>query len=250
MSKRYLDPQNPIAFKRLFGKEENKELLRTFLDEVLKEELKAPLKEVKLLTPFQELEARTQKQSILDVHCRDAQGNECIIEMHAAQQKDFPLGPGYYTAKALCQRVAHEPIHQSFIEHVVFLTFCPFSVFPKKEHYKIRYHTVHIQTNEQELNKLCYAFVELLKFEEKRHKEISQLTQEEKFYYLLLHAPQTTPEEVAVLTRGDKVLAKAYRELDRARWSPAEMKDYENAQKRMRRNKPNAAMQAKEEDRT
>ncbi len=229
MLQRYLDPQNPIAFKRLFGEERNKEMLLALLCEVLKKRIKAPLKEGYFLTPLQELEAHTQKQSIVDLHCRDEEGAQYIIEMHLAQKEEFQQGARYYTQKTLCNRMEKGESYEH-VERVIFLTFCNASVsFRKRKNYAALRTILAKRIKEYDPQKFCFVFIDLPKFEQ-GNKKINKLSQEGKFCYFLLHAPDTTPEELAVLTWGDKVMEKAYQEIDRAHWSAEEMQRYEAAQ--------------------
>ena len=55
--KKYLNPQNDVAFKRIFGTEKNKDILIAMLNAVLKSQLHTPITQVSFLSPFQEPEA-------------------------------------------------------------------------------------------------------------------------------------------------------------------------------------------------
>ncbi len=233
---RYLDPKNDIAFKRIFGQEKNKEILLVLLNEVLKDQIKNPIKDVHFLSPFQEPEALAQKQSIVDVLCRDEEGTQYIIEMQVARQKGFRKRAEFYASRAFWSQMG-EGEEYEHLKAVIFLAFCNFSLFPKKEHYKSDHKSKDTRTGEHDMNSVNFTFVELPKFEKQRHKEISELSQEEKFYYFLLHAPHTSPEDLAVLTKHDKVMEKAYQELNKVYWTKEEIDRYEDQKKRIRDNK-------------
>ena len=64
---KFLNPRNDVAFKRLFGSEENKEILITLLNEVLKDQFHKSIVDVSFLKTFQEPEYKIFKQSIIDV---------------------------------------------------------------------------------------------------------------------------------------------------------------------------------------
>ncbi len=209
MLQRYLNPQNDIAFKRLFGQEKNKELLLALLSEVLEGQIKDPLKEVHFLPPFQEPEVVEYKQSIVDVLCRDEKGTQYIIGMQVAHQKVFCERAQYYIARAFSSQMKKGGKYEH-VKGVIFLAFCNFVLFPSKQHYKSEIGSWDNETRSHQLDKLDFTFVELPKFQKQYHKEISELTQEEKFYYFLVHAPETKPEQLAVLTKQDKVMKKAY----------------------------------------
>ena len=71
---KYLNPQNGFAFKRLFGVEKNKDILMELLNCVLKRQLHQHVVEVTFLPPVLDPEIFSQKQSIVDVLCKDQDG--------------------------------------------------------------------------------------------------------------------------------------------------------------------------------
>ena len=62
---KYLNPRNDIAFKKIFGTEKNKDILKHFLNDVIVTEGKKPIREVTLLDPMQQPEIIHKKQSVL-----------------------------------------------------------------------------------------------------------------------------------------------------------------------------------------
>jgi hypothetical protein len=63
MVARFLDPKNDYAFKQIFGTEKHKDILIHFLNDVLKLEGAHVISEVKFLTPIQDPEIASKKQS-------------------------------------------------------------------------------------------------------------------------------------------------------------------------------------------
>ncbi len=51
LAQKYLDPKNNAAFKCIFGKEKNKDILIKMLNAVLKNQLHKPIKEIEFLNP-------------------------------------------------------------------------------------------------------------------------------------------------------------------------------------------------------
>lgn len=62
-----LDPRNDFLFKRIFGSEDNRDVLLTFLNRTFAEANQPPLTEIQLLNPYTDKDAPTDKQSILDI---------------------------------------------------------------------------------------------------------------------------------------------------------------------------------------
>ena len=102
MSK-FLNPKNDIAFKKIFGAEQNKDILIQFINDILKLKGKKAIEQVTTLSTVQEPEIAVKKQSILDVLCRDKRGGQIIVEMQASPQKGFEKRAQYYAAKAYAQ---------------------------------------------------------------------------------------------------------------------------------------------------
>ena len=234
--KKYLNPQNDVAFKRIFGTEKNKDILIPMLNSVLKSQLHTPITQVSFLSPFQEPEALAKKQSIVDVLCEDTDGCQYIIEMQIASAKGFEERAQYYAYKAFINQLNEgEGYHD--LKEVIFLAFCNFPIFPKKEAYKSEHVTLDKKTGENNLDKLSFTFVDLVKFDENRTKAVNELTLEEKFYYFLRHAPEMNDEALSELIGNDGIIRKAFYELERFGWSEEEIRRYEQEDKRVRDNR-------------
>ena len=102
--KKYLNPQNDVAFKRIFGQEKNKDILLAMLNCVLAKQIHKPLKEVHFVSPIQEGNTVYQKRSAIDVLCKDQDGCTYIIEMQVEKDSEFRERAQYYTAKAFANQ--------------------------------------------------------------------------------------------------------------------------------------------------
>jgi len=158
MFTRFLDPQNEIAFKKIFGSEKNKDILITLLNEVLKKQLKSPIKNVTFLSPIQEPEVLPKKQSIVDVLCRDEKGAQYIIEMQVAHSAGFEERAQYYAAKAFISQMNKDG-SQEDIKEVIFLAFTNFPIFPQKASYKNEQLILDKKTLENDLGKFSFTFI-------------------------------------------------------------------------------------------
>lgn len=130
MLSKYLNPRNDIAFKRLFGQEKNKDILLAMLNSVAREHLHKPLEEVEFLSPNLDPDVYSQKQSILDVLCKDQDGCQYIIEMQNAYQKGFEEQIQYYACKTYVTQ-AESGMAYINLKRVIFLAFCDFDLFPR-----------------------------------------------------------------------------------------------------------------------
>jgi predicted transposase/invertase (TIGR01784 family) len=96
---RYIDPRTDFGFKRLFGGEESKEILKQFLFDIL--QLAHPIQEITYV-PQEQLPASPQeRRGIYDVYCIDSSGQRFVVEMQRqlpANIKDRSL---YYSTFAI-----------------------------------------------------------------------------------------------------------------------------------------------------
>ncbi|MEM7174281.1 MAG: Rpn family recombination-promoting nuclease/putative transposase, partial [Bacteroidota bacterium] len=86
---KYLNPQNEVAFKRIFGQEKNKDILLALLNTVLKTQIHRPIQEAHLIPRVQDPETLAKKTSVLDLMCKDQDGCMYIIEMQVANSEGF-----------------------------------------------------------------------------------------------------------------------------------------------------------------
>ncbi len=173
MLSKYLNPQNDIAFKRLFGTEGNKDILISLLNEVLKSQLKNPIEKVTFLSPEQKPELMVNKQSIVDALCQDDKGTQYIIEMDVANTDVFYGRAQYYASKAFISQMNPGGLYEG-VKGVIFLVFCNFNIFPKKLSYKSEHITFEEKKIENDLDKFSFTFIELDKFKKQKPKEISK----------------------------------------------------------------------------
>jgi predicted transposase/invertase (TIGR01784 family) len=66
---KYIDPRIDFAFRKIFGSEDGKDILISFLESLLGLEGDKRIKEITILDPFQLPKIKAMKHSILDVKC-------------------------------------------------------------------------------------------------------------------------------------------------------------------------------------
>ncbi len=80
---KFLDPKNDLSFKKIFGSEKNKNILILihFLNDILDFSTSDQIIEIEFLSTIMDPEIASDKQSIVDVLCKDSIGNRFVIEM-------------------------------------------------------------------------------------------------------------------------------------------------------------------------
>lgn len=94
-----LDPKNDFVFKRIFGSEENKDVLLAFLNRTFQEAGEPPLTEIVLMNPYTDKDSPQDKQSIFDIQARTAEGKLINIEMQLFNRYDNEKRTLYYWSK-------------------------------------------------------------------------------------------------------------------------------------------------------
>ena len=83
-----INPRVDIAFEKLFGVEENKDLLISLLNSIVSEH--DQVDEIELLNPYNERNYPNDKLSILDIKARNKHtGTYFLIEMQIVDEIDY-----------------------------------------------------------------------------------------------------------------------------------------------------------------
>ena len=99
---RFIDPRVDWAFKRIFGSEDTKECLITFLNGLFEDEL--VIKDV-TFAKTEKLGLRPDDRGVVfDVYCITDEGKHVIVEMQKKEQEYFADRALYYTARAIVQQ--------------------------------------------------------------------------------------------------------------------------------------------------
>lgn len=215
----FLDPTNDLAFKKIFGNENKKYILISFLNSVLHLPPGQQIVEVTLLNPYQAPQLPGAKESILDVRCHDQTHSEYIVEMQVLPQEFFDKRVLYYAAKAYSQQI-HSGDHYDRLRPVIFLGIINFE-FTTDPHY-LSAHCIHnIETKEHVLQDFHFTFAELPKF----NKTESQLhTVEDKWLYFLKYAEKLTTIPAVI---GEAAIQDAFEIVNKLRWDKESLHLYE-----------------------
>jgi predicted transposase/invertase (TIGR01784 family) len=100
-SSKYMNPMSDIAFKRIFGRTENKSLLIDFLNSLLVGE--RHIKDVQYMDKEQVPE-EDSRSIIYDIFCETDTGEKIIVEMQNCNQPNFAKRMIYYAANAVARQ--------------------------------------------------------------------------------------------------------------------------------------------------
>lgn len=101
----FADIKNDIAFRKIFGNENKKIILISFLNAVMKLEGGARIADVEIINPYQLPLIKNLKASIIDVRARDQRGNTYIVEMQVSEPDGLDKRLLYYASKDYAQQI-------------------------------------------------------------------------------------------------------------------------------------------------
>ena len=228
--KKFLDPKNDFAFKRIFGTEKNQDILIHFINDMLNFKGKDQIKTASFIKTAQDPEIASKKQSLIDVLCVDELGRQYIVEMQVVRTPGFEKRAQYYAAKAYSRQL-NQGEKYTQLKEIIFLAITNFVMFPDKIAYKSDHVILDKETYSHDLKDFYFSFLELPKFKKPIHALESIV---EKWAYFFKHAEETHEKDLEKIIGSDPVIERAYEELNRFSWSEVELNTYEQEEKRER----------------
>ena len=216
IEERYISLLTDFGFKRIFGTKPNKDLLINFLNSLF--DGFQVIKDVKYLNSEHVGDVFAERKAIFDVYCENEHGEKFIVEMQNAY---FPIGEQapkvaewnfklehVYTVALLNFDLEEEAFDKNDINHDVGLL--------DKKTFKVFN------------DKLSFKYVEIAKFN-KTEEELDTLY--DKWLYVLKNLSRLD-KRPAVLK--EKVFTKLFEEAEIAKFTPTELKEYEDSLKAYR----------------
>jgi len=162
---KFIDPRIDFAFKKIFGSEDTKDILISFLESLMGLEGEKRIREITLLDPYLLPKIRGLKTSILDVRCTDHRDISYIVEMQIANVRGFLKRIQYNAAKMYVSQIASGTDYPR-LNQVIAVTITDFTLFSAKEisHWLSCHVTVEKETQKNYLSDIMYYFIELPKF--------------------------------------------------------------------------------------
>jgi predicted transposase/invertase (TIGR01784 family) len=154
-----LNPRIDIAFKKIFGSEDNKDLLISFINSVVS--FDDQVVDIEVLNPFVAENYINDKFSILDIKAKDSQGKLFDIEVQICKESDYEKRSLYYWSK-----LYSEQQRKTIAIHVLNFTY-----FPHLENYRNKFIITEETSQKRFFNDFTIYTVELSKFERKNKSE-------------------------------------------------------------------------------
>lgn len=205
---RYIDPYSDFGFKHIFGKAHNKNLLISFINQVLKG------RKVIVDIQYNNIEFKGSgvdyRKTVLDLHCTGDKGEKFIVEMQKAKPKNFKDRSIFYTANLIQEQGIGVPADWDYeIPEVFFIGIMNFNFDDSHPDHFI--HDIRIMdnnTHQEFYSKLSYTFIEMPKFKKLETELESKL---DEWLYILnnLEKLSEIPLSLAGNTEYQKVFELA-----------------------------------------
>ena len=218
---KYLNPKADLTFKKIFGEHPN--LVISLLNALL------PLKDDEHVVsieywPAEKISRRTEaeKNSIVDVCCRDNKKREFIVEMQMTWTESFKKRVLLTASKAY---VAQSEVGEEYrlLQPVYALNFVNAPMNIGVDGYYHHYQLVHQEKSDEVIDGLQLVFIELQKFQP---QSFSQKKMQVLWLRFLTEINEKTLEAPAEMLENPEV-SEALKILEVAAYTPAEMRAYD-----------------------
>ena len=215
----FVDIKNDIAFRKIFGNENKKIILLSFLNAVLKLEGDECIADVEIINPYQLPIIKNLKASIIDVRAKDKRGNAYIVEMQVAEPEGLDKRLLYYAGKEYSQQIESGEYYTK-LRPVIFIGIFDFH-FTQGAKYLSHHSVCDVESGERIIRDMDFYFIELPKFN-KPLSELREIT--DKWIYFIKEAENLNviPENV-----DDEGLKAAYNDANKYSWTKEELDAYD-----------------------
>ncbi|MBF0206268.1 MAG: Rpn family recombination-promoting nuclease/putative transposase [Oligoflexia bacterium] len=223
------NPKVDLVFRKLFGSEENKDILMSLVNSVL--QLKSPITEITIENPYNFASYAKSRKSILDISATDQQGICYDIEIQFKEQNSYDKRALYYLSKLYVDRLEEG---QSFytLNKAVGIHFLDFDYFADGRHCRrVIFKDADTSEEIEELQNAELYFIELTKYRDGWGQAIGAL---ERWITFLNFAASLKEGEIPENIKTDPTMLKAIRQLETMHLSSEEHEIYDAQQKCMR----------------
>ncbi|GAB3820761.1 Rpn family recombination-promoting nuclease/putative transposase [Pontibacter rugosus] len=223
---KYINPFTDYGFKRLFGEEPNKDLLLDFLNVLLREE-QGEIIDLTYLKNEQLGTGEVDRKAIFDIYCENERGEKFIVELQKTKQNFFKDRTVYYSTFPIREQAKRADWNYE-LKAVYTIAILDF-VFDedRKDPAKFRYDIklADIETKEVFYDKLTFIYLEMPKF----NKTVDELeTRFDKWLYVIrnLNRLDKVPDKLR-----ERVFEKLFETAEIARFTPDQIRSYEDSLK-------------------
>ena len=206
-----INPRVDFAFKKLFGSEENKDLLISLINAIVSEE--EQVVEVELKNPYNLADYRAGKMSILDIKAKSEQGRWFNVEMQISEDYNFDKRAIYYWAKLVTEQLSEGMMFKE-LKKTISINIMDFNFIPNRDEMHNCYKIINIATGKDDKLHDIFElhYIELRKFK-KTYQEINSVL--DRWSSFLTKADKLDKDSIPAELKIDKNIVKAITAVDR-----------------------------------
>lgn len=206
-----INPRVDFAFKKLFGSEENKDLLIALINAVVSEA--DQVVEVELKNPYNLADYRAGKISILDIKARSSLGAWFNVEMQISEDYNFDKRAIYYWARLVTDQLSEGMMFKE-LKKTISINILDFNFIPNTEDVHSLYKIINVATGtDDRLHDIFELhYVELKKFK-KTYRQLT--TALDRWSAFLTRAAELDKAQLPDELAQDKAIVKAVEAVDR-----------------------------------
>ena len=223
LTEKYVNPLTDFGFKKIFGEEPNKDILISFLNELLPERHR--IEELSYTKNEQSGHQALDRKAIFDLYCRSANGERFIVELQKAKQNYFKDRSVFYSSFPIIEQAQRGD--WDFKLHPVYTVSILDFVFEDSKGKPDIVHFIELKNQHGEVfyDKLKYIYIELPKFS----KQVDELdSMVDKWLYVFRHLATLNDRPPAL---QERVFEKLFEVARIANFSPEEQSAYESSLK-------------------
>ncbi|OQC62092.1 MAG: PD-(D/E)XK nuclease family transposase [Bacteroidetes bacterium ADurb.Bin008] len=159
-----LNPKIDLVFKKIFGTEQNKNVLKSLINSVLPKD--EQIVEVTIKNPYNEADFVGDKLSVVDIKATDEKGRWYDIEIQVKEQKFYGKRAIFYLSEIYSNQLSESDSYDK-LRKTIIISILDFNYFTNDKRYFRRCSYKDFETGEfyPELNFADLYFVELKKFD-------------------------------------------------------------------------------------
>jgi predicted transposase/invertase (TIGR01784 family) len=206
-----INPRVDFAFKKLFGSEENKDLLISLINAIVSEE--EQVVELELKNPYNLADYQAGKMSILDIKAKAENGRWFNVEMQISEDRNFDKRAIYYWAKLVTEQLGEGMMYKE-LKKTISINILDYDFVPDTTEVHSCYKIINTATGKDDRLHDVFElhYIELKKFTKTYHEITSALDRWSSFLTTAHQLDRDhTPKELA----SDKNIVKAIAAIDR-----------------------------------
>jgi predicted transposase/invertase (TIGR01784 family) len=227
MKERYINPFTDFGFKKIFGEELNKDLLRDFLNELLKGE--QCIRDLTYKKTENLGKNAFDRKAIFDLYCENDKGEKFIVELQKTKQKFFKDRSIYYSTFPIVEQ-AEQGEWNFELKAVYTVAILDFTFDDEDQDKTVVSHVQLLNTLTKKIfyKKLTFIYLQMPNFNKTEDELESRF---DKWLYIFKNLPKLhdRPQKLQ-----ERIFEKLFTVAEIAKFTPDEKDAYEDSLKNYR----------------